>query len=145
MPGNASIAIEEAVSKQEQENSQTMIPGMVSIGHSERHHLMFTPSGEVMLAPRTTTEGPSREITSSGVQVAVKSEANQSMVEAMAPPHASKERLNYSDSGYPMKRGRGRPRKKPLPSIELPIVKKRRGRPPKIIKMGEDSICMYLK
>lgn len=143
MPGNASVAIEEAVTKQEQENSQTMVPGMVSIGHSERHHLMFTSSGEVMLAPRSATDGPSREGTVS--QVALKSEANQSMVETPAPPHASKERLNYSDGGYPMKRGRGRPRKKPLPSIELPIIKKRRGRPPKIIKMGEDSICMYFK
>lgn len=129
-------------------SGQTMIPGMVSMGHSERHQLMFTSSGDVLLAPRSQSDSMV-DLNSSAMSEL--SESNQSSLmlgdlsskmnlSILGTPSTSDSSLlgnHYLDaSGYPIKRGRGRPRKKPLPLV-MPLIKKKRGRPPKIIKLGE--------
>ncbi|XP_077302708.1 uncharacterized protein LOC143923079 isoform X2 [Arctopsyche grandis] len=130
--------------------SQSVLPGMVSIGHSERHQLMFTSSGDVLLAPRSNSDA-SNEPSTSGVN-----DLNESNQSSVLMNDVSSQQLNLSTAstasasdasfnplnqyytldglGFPIKRGRGRPRKKPLP-VDVPLVKKKRGRPPKIIKL----------
>ncbi|CAH4030189.1 unnamed protein product [Pieris brassicae] len=83
------------------ENNSEVMSGMVRSTHRESGHLVFTPSGDVMLPPRTTPV-----ILNSTLDV-----------------------RNDADLSDPPRRGRGRPRKTPLPLT--PKVKKRRGRPPK--------------
>lgn len=136
--------------------SQAVLPGMVSIGHSERHQLMFTSSGDVLLAPRSQSQSQSQiqsdadpnttsEINESNQSLLMMNDSNASQLNlsAMATPSTSDTSMlanqffSLDALGYPIKRGRGRPRKKPLP-VDVPLVKKKRGRPPKVIKLGID-------
>ncbi|XP_045488826.1 zinc finger and BTB domain-containing protein 44 isoform X2 [Pieris rapae] len=83
------------------ENNSEVMSGMVRSTHRESGHLVFTPSGDVMLPPRTTP----------------------------VILNSTLDARNDADLSDPPRRGRGRPRKTPLPLT--PKVKKRRGRPPK--------------
>ncbi|XP_061719048.1 uncharacterized protein LOC133526434 isoform X2 [Cydia pomonella] len=89
------------------ENNSEVMSGMVRTTHRESGHLVFTPSGDVMLPPRATTN----PVVLNSTLEAVKSELPAG--ELLEPP----------------RRGRGRPRKTPLPLT--PKIKKKRGRPPK--------------
>ncbi|KAJ0174805.1 hypothetical protein K1T71_009913 [Dendrolimus kikuchii] len=95
----------EAVSTKREYNSE-MMSGMVRTSHRESGHLVFTPSGDVMLPPRAH----------SGVVL-------NSTLEPV------KNELTQESLAEPPRRGRGRPRKTPLPLT--PKIKKKRGRPPK--------------
>lgn len=138
------------------EISQAVLPGMVSIGHSERNQLMFTSSGDVMLAPRSQSQSHAQsqvqsdgdpnttgEINESNQSLLMMNDSNASQLNmsAMATPSTSDTSMisnqffSLDALGFPIKRGRGRPRKKPLP-LDVPLVKKKRGRPPKVIKLG---------
>ncbi|XP_064073517.1 modifier of mdg4-like isoform X2 [Vanessa tameamea] len=86
------------------ENNSEVMSGMVRTTHRESGHLVFTASGDVMLPPRG--------------QVVLNSTLEPVRNELLA-----------NDLLEPPRRGRGRPRKTPLPLT--PKVKKRRGRPPK--------------
>ncbi|XP_046969465.1 modifier of mdg4-like isoform X2 [Vanessa cardui] len=86
------------------ENNSEVTSGMVRTTHRESGHLVFTASGDVMLPPRA--------------QVVLNSTLEPVRNELLA-----------NDLLEPPRRGRGRPRKTPLPLT--PKVKKRRGRPPK--------------
>lgn len=112
---------------------------------------MFTSSGDVLLAPRSNSDA-SNEPSTSGVN-----DLNESNQSSVLMNDVSSQQLNLSTAstasasdvsfnplnqyytldglGFPIKRGRGRPRKKPLP-VDVPLIKKKRGRPPKIIKLG---------
>ncbi|XP_053610260.1 transcription activator GAGA-like isoform X2 [Plodia interpunctella] len=90
---------------QKRENSSEVMSGMVRTTHRESGHLVFTPSGDVMLPPRTAPTVLNSTLDS------VKNEFSQA--DLLDPP----------------RRGRGRPRKTPLPLT--PKIKKKRGRPPK--------------
>ncbi|XP_004923980.2 homeotic protein spalt-major isoform X1 [Bombyx mori] len=81
------------------ESNSEVMSGMVRSTHRESGHLVFTPGGDVMLPPR--------------------------------PAPAVLERADPPPDGMldPPRRGRGRPRKTPLPLT--PKIKKKRGRPPK--------------
>ncbi|XP_039756412.1 myoneurin-like isoform X4 [Pararge aegeria] len=94
----------EAVVKRE--NNSEVMSGMVRTTHRESGHLVFTPSGDVMLPPRP---------------------GNPVVLNASLEPVRNE--LNQGDLVDPPRRGRGRPRKTPLPLT--PKIKKRRGRPPK--------------
>ncbi|XP_022823058.1 transcription factor GAGA-like isoform X3 [Spodoptera litura] len=85
------------------ESNSEVMSGMVRTTHRESGHLVFTPSGDVMLPPR----------------------AAPTVLNATLDPVRNE--LN-ADSLLP-RRGRGRPRKTPLPLT--PKIKKKRGRPPK--------------
>ncbi|XP_045500157.1 zinc finger and BTB domain-containing protein 44-like isoform X2 [Colias croceus] len=85
-------------------NSEVM-SGMVRTTHRESGHLVFTPSGDVMLPPR------------------------QAPVVLNATLEPVRNEISQGELAEPPRRGRGRPRKTPLPLT--PKVKKRRGRPPK--------------
>ncbi|XP_038222547.1 sex determination protein fruitless-like isoform X2 [Zerene cesonia] len=85
-------------------NSEVM-SGMVRTTHRESGHLVFTASGDVMLPPR------------------------QAPVVLNATLEPVRNELSQGELADPPRRGRGRPRKTPLPLT--PKVKKRRGRPPK--------------
>lgn len=91
------------------ENNSEVMSGMVRTTHRESGHLVFTPSGDVMLPPRATV-GHSPVVLNSSLDP-VRNEINPE---------------NLLD---PPRRGRGRPRKTPLPLT--PKIKKKRGRPPK--------------
>nr|XP_049706274.1 transcription factor GAGA isoform X3 [Helicoverpa armigera] len=94
----------EAPSFKRESNSEVM-SGMVRTTHRESGHLVFTPSGDVMLPPR------SHPVVLNATLDPVKNEINpDNLLEAP-------------------RRGRGRPRKTPLPL--MPKIKKKRGRPPK--------------
>ncbi|XP_041982554.1 zinc finger and BTB domain-containing protein 44-like isoform X3 [Aricia agestis] len=88
------------------ENNSEVMSGMVRTTHRESGHLVFTPSGDVMLPPRT----PSNPIVLNATLEPVKNEISPG---DLIPP----------------RRGRGRPRKTPFPLT--PKIKKKRGRPPK--------------
>ncbi|CAG9564906.1 unnamed protein product [Danaus chrysippus] len=88
------------------ENNSEVMSGMVRTTHRESGHLVFTPSGDVMLPPR-----PGNPVVLNSTLEPIRNE------------------LNASDLVDPPRRGRGRPRKTPLPLT--PKIKKRRGRPPK--------------
>ncbi|XP_028178912.1 longitudinals lacking protein, isoforms H/M/V-like isoform X1 [Ostrinia furnacalis] len=85
------------------ENSSEVMSGMVRTTHRESGHLVFTPSGDVMLPPR----------------------ANSLLLNSSLEPA----RELPGELVDPPRRGRGRPRKTPLPLT--PKIKKKRGRPPK--------------
>ncbi|XP_013140970.1 PREDICTED: zinc finger and BTB domain-containing protein 44-like isoform X2 [Papilio polytes] len=87
------------------ENNSEVMSGMVRTTHRESGHLVFTPSGDVMLPPH----------------------AHSAPHAAPHAPHAAP--MPPRDDLEPPRRGRGRPRKTPLPLT--PKIKKRRGRPPK--------------
>ncbi|GBP10447.1 Early growth response protein 1 [Eumeta japonica] len=91
------VDINESPSAKKENNTSEVMSGMVRTTHRESGHLVFTPSGDVMLPPRTP-----------GAQADVRGDVTGDMLP---------------------RRGRGRPRKTPLPL--LPKIKKRRGRPPK--------------
>ncbi|XP_050347519.1 uncharacterized protein LOC126771590 isoform X4 [Nymphalis io] len=86
------------------ENNSEVMSGMVRTTHRESGHLVFTASGDVMLPPR-----------------------GQVVLNTTLEPVRNE--LLGGDLLEPPRRGRGRPRKTPLPLT--PKVKKRRGRPPK--------------
>nr|XP_034834668.1 sex determination protein fruitless-like isoform X6 [Maniola hyperantus] len=88
------------------ENNSEVMSGMVRTTHRESGHLVFTPSGDVMLPPRA---------------------GHPVVLNASLEPVRNE--LNPGDLVDPPRRGRGRPRKTPLPLT--PKIKKRRGRPPK--------------
>ncbi|XP_073962104.1 uncharacterized protein isoform X2 [Choristoneura fumiferana] len=88
------------------ENNSEVMSGMVRTTHRESGHLVFTPSGDVMLPPRA---------------------ANPVVLNSTLEP--VKNELQQGDLVDPPRRGRGRPRKTPLPLT--PKIKKKRGRPPK--------------
>ncbi|XP_052743420.1 uncharacterized protein LOC112044590 isoform X2 [Bicyclus anynana] len=94
----------EAVVKRE--NNSEVMSGMVRTTHRESGHLVFTPSGDVMLPPRA---------------------GNPVVLNTTLEPVRNE--INQGDLVDPPRRGRGRPRKTPLPLT--PKIKKRRGRPPK--------------
>ncbi|XP_049876023.1 myoneurin-like isoform X1 [Pectinophora gossypiella] len=94
----------EARETKRESNSEVM-SGMVRTTHRESGHLVFTPSGDVMLPPRT----------------------NPVVLNSTLEPVRNE--INPGDLVDPPRRGRGRPRKTPLPLT--PKIKKRRGRPPK--------------
>ncbi|CAG5033523.1 unnamed protein product [Parnassius apollo] len=99
------------------ENSSEVMSGMVRTTHRESGHLVFTASGDVMLP--------------AGVSHAPGAAAATAAAAAAPPPHpahAAHPTLARDDL-EPPRRGRGRPRKTPLPLT--PKIKKRRGRPPK--------------
>ncbi|KAI5636609.1 BTB/POZ domain-containing protein [Phthorimaea operculella] len=87
------------------ESNSSVMSGMVRTTHRESGHLVFTPSGDVMLPPRTTP------VVLNSTLEPVRNELGADSL--LEPP----------------RRGRGRPRKTPLPLT--PKIKKRRGRPPK--------------
>ncbi|CAK1553860.1 unnamed protein product [Leptosia nina] len=87
------------------ENNSEVMSGMVRSTHRESGHLVFTPSGDVMLPPRS----------------------NPVILNSSLEP--VKNELSQGELSDPPRRGRGRPRKTPLPLT--PKIKKRRGRPPK--------------
>ncbi|KAJ8712137.1 hypothetical protein PYW07_004979 [Mythimna separata] len=89
------------------ENNSEVMSGMVRTTHRESGHLVFTPSGDVMLPPRAA----SNPVVLNSTLEPVRNEINPD---------------NLLD---PPRRGRGRPRKTPLPLT--PKIKKKRGRPPK--------------
>ncbi|XP_037292952.1 zinc finger and BTB domain-containing protein 44 isoform X2 [Manduca sexta] len=102
------------------ESTSEVMSGMVRTTHRESGHLVFTASGDVMLPPRA--------------------QAPPALLPAHAPPahaphaalpaHAAHAALEQGDGlSEPPRRGRGRPRKTPLPLT--PKIKKKRGRPPK--------------
>ncbi|XP_026321211.1 zinc finger and BTB domain-containing protein 17-like isoform X2 [Hyposmocoma kahamanoa] len=86
------------------ENNSEVMSGMVRTTHRESGHLVFTPSGDVMLPPR-----------------------NPVVLNSTLEPVRNE--INQGDLVEPPRRGRGRPRKTPLPMT--PKIKKKRGRPPK--------------
>ncbi|XP_050549819.1 zinc finger and BTB domain-containing protein 49 isoform X2 [Spodoptera frugiperda] len=86
------------------ESNSEVMSGMVRTTHRESGHLVFTPSGDVMLPPRAPT-----------------------VLNATLDPVRNE--LNADSLLDPPRRGRGRPRKTPLPLT--PKIKKKRGRPPK--------------
>lgn len=88
------------------ENSSEVMSGMVRTTHRESGHLVFTPGGDVMLPPRA---------------------ANPVVLNASLEPVRNE--IMPGDLVDPPRRGRGRPRKTPLPLT--PKIKKKRGRPPK--------------
>lgn len=90
------------------ENNSEVMSGMVRTTHRESGHLVFTPSGDVMLPPRAAGANP---VVLNSTLEPVRNEINPD---------------NLLD---PPRRGRGRPRKTPLPLT--PKIKKKRGRPPK--------------
>ncbi|XP_063537395.1 uncharacterized protein LOC134746784 isoform X1 [Cydia strobilella] len=92
------------------ENNSEVMSGMVRTTHRESGHLVFTPSGDVMLPPRASTNP-------------VVLNSSHSTLEPV------KNELQAGDLLDPPRRGRGRPRKTPLPLT--PKIKKKRGRPPK--------------
>ncbi|XP_072945049.1 uncharacterized protein [Epargyreus clarus] len=92
-------------STNKRENNSEVMSGMVRTTHRESGHLVFTPSGDVMLPPR----------------------ANPVVLNSTLDPIRNE--IQASDLLDPPRRGRGRPRKTPLPLI--PKIKKKRGRPPK--------------
>ncbi|XP_031764620.1 transcription factor GAGA-like isoform X2 [Galleria mellonella] len=89
------------------ENSSEVMSGMVRTTHRESGHLVFTPSGDVMLPPRSST--------------------NAVVLNSTLEPVRNE--IHPGDLVDPPRRGRGRPRKTPLPLT--PKIKKKRGRPPK--------------
>ncbi|CAH0694471.1 unnamed protein product [Spodoptera exigua] len=89
------------------ESNSEVMSGMVRTTHRESGHLVFTPSGDVMLPPRAA---PTQRVLNTTLD-AVRNE------------------LNADNLLDPPRRGRGRPRKTPLPLT--PKIKKKRGRPPK--------------
>ncbi|KPJ02326.1 Protein bric-a-brac 2 [Papilio xuthus] len=91
------------------ENNSEVMSGMVRTTHRESGHLVFTPSGDVMLPPHAH------------------SAPHAPHSAPHSAPHAGA--LPPRDDLEPPRRGRGRPRKTPLPLT--PKIKKRRGRPPK--------------
>ncbi|XP_063365772.1 uncharacterized protein LOC134654232 [Cydia amplana] len=99
------MANESATTKRE--NNSEVMSGMVRTTHRESGHLVFTPSGDVMLPPRAAT--------------------NPVVLNSTLEP--VKHELAAGDLLEPPRRGRGRPRKTPLPLT--PKIKKKRGRPPK--------------
>ncbi|XP_013200954.1 zinc finger and BTB domain-containing protein 44 [Amyelois transitella] len=86
------------------EHSSEVMSGMVRTTHRESGHLVFTASGDVMLPPRSTP------VILNSTLDSVKNEFAGDLLD-------------------PPRRGRGRPRKTPLPLT--PKIKKKRGRPPK--------------
>ncbi|CAH0589223.1 unnamed protein product [Chrysodeixis includens] len=88
------------------ENNSEVMSGMVRTTHRESGHLVFTASGDVMLPPRA---------------------AAPVVLNATLEPVRNE--LNADSLLDPPRRGRGRPRKTPLPLT--PKIKKKRGRPPK--------------
>ncbi|XP_059057708.1 transcription factor GAGA-like isoform X2 [Achroia grisella] len=99
------MANESAVGKRE--NSSEVMSGMVRTTHRESGHLVFTPSGDVMLPPRSSS--------------------NAIVLNSTLDPVRNE--ILPGDLTDPPRRGRGRPRKTPLPLT--PKIKKKRGRPPK--------------
>lgn len=97
-------------SSTKRDNSE-VISGMVRTTHRESGHLVFTASGDVMLPPRTMSVGPNQSSTVNST---------------LDPPRNDTQQGDFFDQP---RRGRGRPRKTPLPLT--PKIKKRRGRPPK--------------
>lgn len=92
-------------SSSKRENNSEVMSGMVRTTHRESGHLVFTASGDVMLPPRATP------------------------VVLNATLEPVRNELNADSLLDPPRRGRGRPRKTPLPLT--PKIKKKRGRPPK--------------
>ncbi|CAH0720479.1 unnamed protein product, partial [Brenthis ino] len=90
---------------EKRENNSEVMSGMVRTTHRESGHLVFTPGGDVMLPPRN----------------------QQVVINSTLEPVRNE--ISQSDLIDPPRRGRGRPRKTPLPLT--PKIKKRRGRPPK--------------
>ncbi|XP_068617765.1 zinc finger and BTB domain-containing protein 44-like isoform X2 [Battus philenor] len=88
------------------ENNSEVMSGMVRTTHRESGHLVFTASGDVMLPPHVAHT-----------------------THASHTAHAHGVQSSGRDDLEPPRRGRGRPRKTPLPLT--PKIKKRRGRPPK--------------
>ncbi|XP_050668242.1 zinc finger and BTB domain-containing protein 44-like isoform X2 [Leptidea sinapis] len=89
------------------ESNSEVMSGMVRTTHRESGHLVFTASGDVMLPPRPAPA--------------------PLLLNATLEP--VRHELQPGELLEPPRRGRGRPRKTPLPLT--PKVKKRRGRPPK--------------
>ncbi|CAH2043264.1 unnamed protein product, partial [Iphiclides podalirius] len=111
------MANEVTTIKRENTGSEVM-SGMVRTTHRESGHLVFTASGDVMLPPH----------------VAHAHAQAQAQAQAHAAPAAHAHAHSFAhgaprDELEPPRRGRGRPRKTPLPLT--PKIKKRRGRPPK--------------
>ncbi|KAJ8714890.1 hypothetical protein PYW08_004871 [Mythimna loreyi] len=88
------------------ENNSEVMSGMVRTTHRESGHLVFTASGDVMLPPRA---------------------AQPVVLNSTLEPVRNE--LHADSLLEPPRRGRGRPRKTPLPLT--PKIKKKRGRPPK--------------
>ncbi|XP_075980011.1 uncharacterized protein LOC142979134 isoform X2 [Anticarsia gemmatalis] len=91
------------------ENNSEVMSGMVRTTHRESGHLVFTASGDVMLPPRATAS------------------AHPVVLNSTLEPVRNE--INPDNLLDPPRRGRGRPRKTPLPLT--PKIKKKRGRPPK--------------
>lgn len=114
----------------------TMMSGMVRITHSERNQLMFTPSGDVMLAPK-----PTQSLNTSALSLSNNMSINSSagmMSIGMNSSTGSVGPDGQMLDGKGVKRGRGRPRKTPLPLV--PKIKRKRGRPPKMMIDIEASL-----
>lgn len=109
----------EAQTPKREYNSEVM-SGMVRTSHRESGHLVFTPSGDVMLPPR-----PQSGLLLNTTLEPVKGEMGQCQGQGQGQGLAQ----GQDSLTDPPRRGRGRPRKTPLPLT--PKIKKKRGRPPK--------------
>ncbi|KAL4710912.1 hypothetical protein ACJJTC_002542, partial [Scirpophaga incertulas] len=87
------------------ESTSEVMSGTVRSTHRESGHLVFTASGDVMLPPRHSLPCVPTSMSGEG--------RSDATIDPLEPP----------------RRGRGRPRKTPLPLT--PKIKKKRGRPPK--------------